>query len=96
MIKKDLIEEVIYATDLDRSTAAKAVEIVINTITDALVKGDNVYLRGFATFKNVIKSPKKGQNIKGGYTIDIPARRSVKLILSPELKNAMNNTNTDN
>lgn len=95
MIKKDLIEEVIESTDLDRTTAIKAVEAVINTITDALVKGDNVYLRGFATFKNVIKSPKKGQNIKGGYTIDIPARRSVKLVLSPELRNKMNDVNTD-
>lgn len=95
MIKKDLIEEVIYATDLDRSTAAKAVETVIGAISDALVKGDNVYLRGFATFKNVIRSPKKGQHIKGGYIVDIPARRSVKLVLSPELKNKMNDVNTD-
>ena len=95
MIKNDLINEVIDSTDLDRSTAARAVESVISAIADALVKGDNVYLRGFATFKNVVRSAKKGQNIKGGYTVDIPARRSVKLILSPEIKNRMNDADVD-
>lgn len=90
MIKKDLIEEVIYATDLDRSTAAKAVEAVINTITDALVKGDNVYLRGFATFRNVVKKEKIGRNIHRDCKVVIPEHRSVKLILCKELKNRMN------
>ena len=95
MIKNDLINEVIDSTDLDRSTATKAVKSVISAIADALVKGDNVYLRGFATFKNVVRSAKKEQNIKGGYTVDIPARRSVKLKLCPELKNKMNDVNVD-
>lgn len=90
MKRQDIVDKVIDTAGLERSQAINAVEAVIDAIAESLSRGESVYLRGFATLKSVVKKAKKGQNIKGGYTVNIPARRSVKIVPSPELKNRMN------
>lgn len=72
------------------SQAIAATEGVIGVISDALVAGDTLTLRGFATIKPVTLAPRKGRDIAAGKVIDVPARRSVKLVLSKELKARMN------
>ena len=95
MKRQDIIDQVVRKTELTSREATQAVEAVIAVFEESIVKGESIYLRGFATFKQVVKKEKKGQNIKGGYTVTIPARRSVKLILSKELKDKMNDGNAD-
>lgn len=72
------------------SEAIAATEGVIEVISDALVAGDTITLRGFATIKPVVQAARKGRDIKGGKVIDVPERRSVKLVLSKELKAKLN------
>lgn len=90
MKRQEIVDKVIDRARLERSQAINAVEAVIDAIAESLSRGESVYLRKFATFKSVVKKAKTGRNIKGGYTVSIPARRSVKIVLSPELKARMN------
>ena len=77
--------------DLTKSTALHVVEGVSDILTDAFVKGENVFLRGFGTFEVKTTKAKKARNINAGTTVVIPAGRTVKLKISQQLKNRINN-----
>lgn len=90
MTKQDIINHLTNDCGLHRSSAIRAVDGVINSISDALARGESVTLRGFATIKPVKVARKIGRNISAGSTIVIPPHRSVKLVLSKELKDKLN------
>lgn len=90
MTKQDIIDHLTYNCGLHRSSAIEAVNGTINCISKALVEGNDVTLRGFGTFKSVNVAEKIGRNITAGTQIVIPAHRSVKLVLSKELKDQLN------
>ena len=90
MTKQDIIDYLTNDCGLHRSSAIRAVNGVITSISDALARGEAVTLRGFATIKPVNVARKIGRNISAGSTIVIPAHRSVKLVLSKELKDKLN------
>lgn len=71
--------------------AIAATEGIIGIMSDALTRGHSITIRGFATIKPVLRTPRKARNITTGETVNVPARRSVKFILSKELKNQLNN-----
>lgn len=80
---------------MTRSQAMAATEGLISAISDALVAGETLTLRGLATIKPVTLAARTARDIRAGKIIDVPARRSVKLVLSKELKNRMNNGTVD-
>lgn len=88
MIKEQIIE-IVESEGVARPTAIKAVNAVINAIADSLKHGDTVYLRGLATFKVRLAPPKIARDINAGKTIIVPERKTVKLILSKEIKKAL-------
>ena len=90
MKKTDIVEHVINNTKLTRSQAIAATESVVEAISQSLVKGESVYLRGFATIKAITKAAKVGRNLNKGTEVVIPARKSAKLVLCKELKDQMN------
>lgn len=49
MTKQEIIEQITEQTDLRRSEAKKAVESMMDILSQAFAKGNNVYLRGFGT-----------------------------------------------
>lgn len=90
MKKTDIVDYVINNTKLTRSQAIAATESVVEAISQSLINGESVYLRGFATIKAITKAAKKGRNLNNGKEVAIPARKSAKLILCKELKEQMN------
>ena len=90
MKKNDIVDYVINNTTLSRSQAIAATESVVEAISSSLVKGESVFIRGFATIKAVTTAPKKARNISKGTVVSIPAQNTAKLVLSKELKNRMN------
>ena len=90
MTRKDIVDYVADNTTLSRSQAIGAVEAVVQAISKSLVKGESVFIRGFATFKAIETAPKVARNISNGNTVHVPAKKSAKLVLSKELKNLMN------
>ena len=92
MTKNDIAVELCNRIpDLPKSTALHAVEGVAEILSDAFVRGDNVYLRGFGSLEVKTTKEKKARNINAGTTVIIPAQRTVKFRLSNLLKNRMNN-----
>lgn len=91
MTKQDIIDHLTNNCGLHRSSAIRAVNGVIETISESLVRGEAVTLRGFGTIKPIEVAAKVGRNINTNTQMVIPAHRSVKLVLAQELKDKLNN-----
>lgn len=78
--------------ELPKSTAIHVVESVTDILSDAFVRGDNVYLRGFCSLKVKTTKKKMARNISAGTTVFVPAHRTVKFKISKQLKKRMNSS----
>jgi len=88
--KNDLVESVAKAAGLSKADAAKAVDSVLDQITGALAKGDEVRLVGFGTFAVASRAASQGRNPRTGETINIPASKQPKFKAGKALKDAVN------
>ncbi len=90
MNKNELVNELIKNTDMTKTKALKFVNLMIDTITDELMKKDGkMTLVGLGSFRTIIKKKKKGRNPRTGEEIVIPRRRSVKFLPAKKLKESV-------
>ncbi len=87
MTKSDLIERV--ARRLPH-ISKKDTELVVGTIfdrmTEALVKGERIEIRGFGSFQVKIREAREGRNPKMGEEVRIPRKRTPFFKVGKELK----------
>jgi DNA-binding protein HU-beta len=88
--KNELVAYVADNADLSKADAAKAVDAMIDGITDALKKGDEVRLVGFGTFAVAQRAASEGRNPRTGQKINIPASKQPKFKVGKALKDAVN------
>ena len=72
MTKADIVNEISKNTGIEKVTVQKAVQAFMDTIKGSLVKGKNVYLRGFGSFVVKKRAEKTARNISKNTTIIIP------------------------
>ena len=89
MTKSDLVAQVAEAAELSKKDAEKAVNAVIDTITDTLKKGDKVALVGFGTFETRDRPARKGRNPQTKQEITIPATTAPAFKAGKALKDAV-------
>jgi DNA-binding protein HU-beta len=87
--KADLISNVASEANLSKAQAAEAVDAVINSITSALGKGDEVKIAGFGTFAVANRAATQGRNPKTGAPIAIPATKLPKFKAGKALKDSV-------
>ncbi|KPF92001.1 DNA-binding protein HU [Novosphingobium sp. AAP83] len=90
MNKNDLIGAVAEVSGLTKSDSTKAVEAVFESITSALVKGDEVRLVGFGTFAVAKRKASTGRNPRTGEPMSIKASSQPKFKAGKGLKDAVN------
>lgn len=90
MNKAELIEAVAEQTDMSKADAGRAVEAIVNTITDAMKKQDDVSLIGFGTFTVRDRAARSGRNPQTGETIQIAAAKVPAFKAGKALKDAVN------
>lgn len=73
MNKTELIEAVASKADMTKAAAGRAVEAVLDTIADAVAKGDAVSVIGFGTFEARKRAARTGKNPQTGAAIKIAA-----------------------
>ena len=73
MTKADLVSDISDKTGVERIPVQAAVEAFMDSIKNALEKGENVYLRGFGSFVVKERAEKTGRNISKNTTLIIPA-----------------------
>ncbi|MBR5028314.1 MAG: integration host factor subunit beta [Bacteroidales bacterium] len=73
MTKAEIVAEIAQETGIEKVAIQATVEKFMESIKKSLIKGEDVYLRGFGTFKNKKRAEKTGRNISKNTTILIPA-----------------------
>ncbi len=72
MTKADIVNEISKNTGIEKVTVQKTIEAFMDTIKGSLVRGKNVYLRGFGSFVVRKRAEKTARNISKNTTIIIP------------------------
>lgn len=89
MNKQDLIGHVADRAGLNRNDAARAVESMLDVITDALRRGDEVRLVGFGNFVVTRRKASVGRNPRTGEALQIDSVTQPKFRAGKLLKDAV-------
>src|SRR5687768_12172886 len=90
MTKNNLIDHVSEATKGTKKDAELAVDAILASIVEALVKGEKVDLRGCGSFQVRGKKERQGRNPKTGEPLTIAARNVAVFKPSKELSGRVN------
>ena len=90
MNKAELIEAIAESADLSKASATRALDAVIDSVTNALKAGDQVSLVGFGTFAVKERSARTGRNPQTGQPIEIAAAKVPGFKPGKALKDAVN------
>lgn len=88
--RADLGEVVYNTVGLSRSESSQIVETVLDEISNALVRGEDVKLSSFGSFLVRQKNGRVGRNPKTGEEVPIAPRRVLSFRASHVLKDKIN------
>lgn len=89
MNKTEFIDEVAVKTGLSKKDAKGAVDAVLETITEALVKKDTVSFIGFGTFQTAARAAREARVPGTDKTVKVPATTVAKFKVGKALKEAV-------
>ena len=90
MNKSELADAVAEAAGLSKADGARALDAVIDSITNTLKSGNTVSLVGFGTFQVKQRNARQGRNPRTGETIQIAASKVPSFKAGKGLKDAVN------
>lgn len=89
MNKTQLIEQMAESSGLSKADSGKALDAFIDSITKALVNGEEISLIGFGRFHVTVRDERIGRNPQTGQQITIPAGKQPRFTPGKTLKNAI-------
>ncbi len=89
MTKAELINAVAEKSELTKKDAEKAINAVVESVTDALASGDKVQIVGFGTFEVRERSAKEAINPRTKEKIQVPAKKAPAFKAGKALKDAV-------
>lgn len=92
MTKNELVAQVSTISELSKKDAEKAVNAVVEAVTEALKAGDKVALVGFGTFEVRHRPARQGRNPQTNETIQIAAATVPAFKAGKGLKDAVAKT----
>lgn len=90
MNKAELIDKVAAAAELNKASATRAVEALLESVAATLRNGEQVTLSGFGNFSVTARAARTGRNPRTGESINIPASKNPKFKAGKGLKDAVN------
>jgi DNA-binding protein HU-beta len=90
MNKQELVSAIAEKAELTKADSEKALNAVVNSIKDALAKGESTQLIGFGTFSITERAARTGRNPQTGKEIQIAAKKVVKFKAGKALDEAVN------
>jgi len=88
--KQELIDNIASSADITKAAAARALDSVIDSVTNSLKKDDSVVLVGFGTFSVRSRAARTGRNPQTGQEIQIKAAKVPAFKAGKALKDAVN------
>ncbi|RJP25674.1 MAG: HU family DNA-binding protein [Candidatus Abyssobacteria bacterium SURF_5] len=89
MTKQELVDIVSEKSGLTKKETGTVVDIILNTITETMKRGEKVSLVGFGTFDIKRRKAREGRNPATGETIQIESRVVPSFKAGRQLKEAL-------
>ncbi|MEK7564766.1 MAG: HU family DNA-binding protein [Patescibacteria group bacterium] len=89
MTKNQFVAAVATKTGKAKSETAEMVDAIFDTITQTMIKGDNVNISGFGVFRVSDRKAREGINPRTGEKIQIAAKKAPKFRAGKTLKEAV-------
>ena len=86
MTRAQIAAQISDATGISKKETEIVIEGFISTVIECLKNNDTIEIRGFGTYKNLIREPRKARNPKTGETINLGKRFIPKFKVSKEFK----------
>lgn len=90
LTKDQLIADIADATDATRATVRAVLEQLSEIVSDSLENGDEITLPGIGKLKVSERTARTGRNPQTGKSIEIAAKKVVKLVPAKALTDAIN------
>jgi integration host factor subunit beta len=90
MTKAELIEALAQELNMPTTEARSIVETILDTMEQALIKGDNVEIRGFGSFQVREYASYTGRNPKTGEAIKVAPKKLPIFKPGKELREQVN------
>ncbi|RRJ84901.1 nucleoid-associated protein HU-beta [Aestuariirhabdus litorea] len=90
MNKSELIDAIAASADIPKAAAGRALDAMVDSVTNALKSGDQVVLVGFGTFSVKDRAARTGRNPQTGQPIEIAAAKIPSFKAGKALKDAVN------
>jgi integration host factor subunit beta len=92
MTKSELVEKLVEANDsLSRKESELVVNLIFDSMCEALKNGEKVEIRGFGSFTIREREAREARNPKSGDVVKIPAKRTPFFKTGKELRERVNN-----
>ncbi len=89
MLKKELVDQISDDLDIQKQDVAVAVDIILDSMVDAISDGRRVELRGFGSFSTRSRKARQTKNPRTGVIMDIGERKTIHFTMSKSLKDAL-------
>jgi nucleoid DNA-binding protein len=90
MLKQDLVQKTTESLDgYLKKDISRAVDIIIEIMSESLDKGNRIEIRGFGSFAVRRRKARLTKNPKTGKIMDIPPRKTLHFAMSKSLKEAL-------
>lgn len=86
MIKNDIVQAIEQKTGFSRDKALEMVELILESMKNALANNEKIEIRGFASFKVVPKKTGFGRDIRRKKQIKIKKGQRIKFRPGQDLK----------
>lgn len=91
MRKQELVAAIAEKTELTKKDAGALLDATLESIEEALVKGEKIQLIGFGTFEVKERAARTGRNPRNPKeTVEIPASKQPVLKFGKSIKDAVN------
>ena len=96
MVKSELIQKLCNIhPNILRRDMEKISDIVFSEIKKALLRGENIEIRGFGSYKITKRKARIGRNPKNSKLIQIPEKNAIKWKISKDFLNRLNKNFTE-
>ncbi len=92
MIKADLVNKISRDLNIPKQEAEEGVNLFFNTIKDAILRGEEIEIRGFGSFRLRKRTSRAGRNPRTGEPVKVPPKRVLYFKPSKLLKDSINRT----
>ncbi len=90
MIKADLINKIAREMDIPKQEAEEGVNLFFQSIKEAILRGEEIEIRGFGSFRFRKRTSRAGRNPRTGEPVKVPPKKVLYFKPSKLLKEMLN------